>query len=222
MTRPPPPHRKSSQPDDADPRDAWLAKLDLSITADIAAHTPVAPIEPILLARPHPSSLDSDELLAACTLTKHRTSGPGGQHRNKVESAIRLRHAPSGVGASAGERRSAGENQRVALTRLRLHLAVLVRCPVPTGDCRSELWRTRTQGAPGRAGKIVVSPSHADYPALLAEALDVVWATGLDVKTASLRLVCTPSQWIKLVKAHPPALAWLNAHRLARGMHALK
>ena len=41
---------------------------------------------------------ESDEdLLRECEVETFRSSGPGGQHVNKTESAVRLRHVPWGV-----------------------------------------------------------------------------------------------------------------------------
>jgi len=51
-------------------------------------------------------------------MTFFRAGGPGGQHRNKVESAVRLHHPPSGVTVSASERRSQGQNRELAFERL--------------------------------------------------------------------------------------------------------
>jgi len=76
-------------------------------------------------------ALDDEALLAACELQTYRASGPGGQHRNKVSSAVRLRHRPTGVTAQAQESRSQHENRRRALRRLRMHLACRLRRPVP-------------------------------------------------------------------------------------------
>jgi hypothetical protein len=166
----------------------------------------------------HPAALPEDELLKHCQLGKSRGSGPGGQHRNKVETQVTLTHEPTGIAAKAGERRSAEENRRVALRRLRLALAVEVRQPVPLGDARSELWRSRCSPD----GRIGCNPDHADFPALLAEALDVIEACLLDPRKAAARLCCSPSQLIKLLKDHPPALEHLNKARQTRRLHPLR
>lgn len=62
---------------------------------------------------------DNDALLAACDIETLRGSGPGGQHRNKTESAVRLRHRETGLVAQASERRSQHQNMEVAADRLR-------------------------------------------------------------------------------------------------------
>ena len=47
-----------------------------------------------------------------------RASGPGGQHVNRTESAVRVTHAPTGLQASASEERSQHRNRKLALARL--------------------------------------------------------------------------------------------------------
>lgn len=41
--------------------------------------------------------LSDDDLMAQCDVDTFKSSGPGGQHRNKRESAVRLCHRPTGV-----------------------------------------------------------------------------------------------------------------------------
>ena len=63
---------------------------------------------------------DSDEdLLRECEVDTFRSSGPGGQHVNKTESAVRLRHLPSGVVVSSQQERSQHRNKALCLEKLR-------------------------------------------------------------------------------------------------------
>jgi len=52
----------------------------------------------------------------------YRGSGPGGQHRNTTDSAVRIRHLPTGIVVHAAENRSQLRNREVAMERLRLAL----------------------------------------------------------------------------------------------------
>jgi peptide chain release factor 2 len=51
-----------------------------------------------------------------------KATGPGGQHRNKVESAIRIKHIPSGIITTASSSRSQHDNKKTALKQLKIKL----------------------------------------------------------------------------------------------------
>lgn len=166
---------------------------------------------------PHPAALSEEQFLLRCDVQRTRSSGPGGQHRNKVETAIRLTDRPTGIEALAGERRSQDQNRQVAIFRLRVKLAVAVREPVDPGSAASDLWQGRV-----KAGKLAINPTHWDFPTLLAEGLDRVAVYDYDVPGAAGALGVSTSQLIKLFKHERDALDAVNRARVERGMKGLK
>lgn len=60
-------------------------------------------------------------------ITFFKSSGPGGQHKNKRETAVRVRHLPTGITVEASEERSQAMNREAALERLAERLAALRR-----------------------------------------------------------------------------------------------
>jgi peptide chain release factor 2 len=91
-----------------------------------------------------------EDLLRECEVETFRSSGPGGQHVNKTESAVRLRHLPSGVVVSSQQQRSQHRNKALCLQKLREKIEKLnYRAPrrVPTRVPRSAKTRTLEEKA---------------------------------------------------------------------------
>ncbi|MGH9832381.1 MAG: peptide chain release factor-like protein [Blastocatellia bacterium] len=64
----------------------------------------------------HPT--DRESLERDCDLEFFVAGGPGGQHRNKVETGVRLTHRPTGIVVTATERRSQSANRDAAFERM--------------------------------------------------------------------------------------------------------
>lgn len=162
----------------------------------------------------HPATLPPADLLREVLERRARGSGPGGQHRNKTETAVELVHRPTGIVAEASERRSLAENRSTALRRLRLKLALLHRSPGTRQP--SPLWVARTRSRP-----LAVSPQHADYPALVAEALDELQSHAFRMAPAAESLGVTPTQLARLFRKDASAWTLLNRQRAAAGLRPL-
>jgi protein subunit release factor B len=59
-----------------------------------------------------------DRIARESDVTAFRSSGPGGQKKNKTESSVRVRHTPSGITRIATEHRSQTRNRLLALERV--------------------------------------------------------------------------------------------------------
>ena len=172
----------------------------------------------INITGPHPATLEEQVFLSQCVIETGRVSGPGGQHRNRVDTAVFIKHLPTGVETHATERRSQAQNRHMAIKRLRRRLAVDVRTLASRDRHQaSELWRSRRQG-----DKLSVNPDHADYPALLAEALDLIVARRFDIAGAAGLLGITMSQLSRLIRHDKAAFAKVNQGRTEVGLVPLR
>jgi ribosome-associated protein len=101
--------------------------------------------------RPPPYDLDRDLLEREVEIEVFRASGPGGQHVNKTQSALRLTHLPSGIVVIAQDSPSQHRNRETAFDRLveRLKRANYVRpkrvATRPTAGSRKRRLETKKQ-----------------------------------------------------------------------------
>jgi ribosome-associated protein len=68
---------------------------------------------------------DPEALKQQVVIETFRSSGPGGQRKNKRETAVRLKHLPSGMTVTATEHRYQAQNLKLAFERLRERLQKL-------------------------------------------------------------------------------------------------
>jgi ribosome-associated protein len=63
-----------------------------------------------------------EELLKQCRIETFRSKGPGGQHANVTNSAVRLTHLATGLSVSCQNERSQFQNKMICLERLKQKL----------------------------------------------------------------------------------------------------
>lgn len=105
----------------------------------------------------------------------------------------------------------------MAVSRLRLKLALEVRADRDPIAGPSDLWRSRCA-----AGRIACNRRHQDFPVLLAEAMDSIVACRYDHRRAAAALRISPSHLVKFLQKEPAALAKVNRQRRGLGMRALR
>jgi hypothetical protein len=86
-----------------------------------------------------------------------------------------------------------------------------------SGYTPSELWMKRC-----RDGKVSINPEHDDFPALLAECLDLLFACQFDARHAAGHSGCSATQIVRLLERDPRALALINQQRQAAGKAAYR
>jgi hypothetical protein len=157
-------------------------------------------------------ALPDAELLAQCDATSSSTHSPGGQHRNKAESAVRLRHRPTGLVAQCESNRDRVDNRAEALARLRLRLALRER------GGADPAWLE----AHRRGGGLAVTPGGAEYALVVACLLDALAAAGGQLADAARGLGLSTSQMAKTLAADKEALQAANQLRQAAGLGAIR
>ncbi len=81
--------------------------------------------------------------------------------------------------------------------------------------------RARSGDRVSQGKRLAINPGHDDFPALLAEALDVVAAVEFDASAAAAAMGISTSQLTKFLKEEPIAWAGVNQARRQRGLRAL-
>lgn len=170
------------------------------------------------VAPPHPAVLPLEQLLTQCRMSQLRRSGPGGQHRNKVSTAVHWIHEPTGISAEANESRDQSRNRRQALARLRLRLAIRLRT-AGSQTQTAEIEMTCRQRWSGRGLKIATT--NDDFQAVLALVLDDLYRSGGQPSLVGPLWQSSTTAVVSFVASEPAALQEVNRWREHHGRRPL-
>ena len=168
-------------------------------------------------------SLPDAALLRQCRFETLRVSGPGGQHRNRRDTAVRLTHGPTGLVAQASEQRSQLRNRHEALWRLRAAIALEQRRPValeqytPPAALEAIL-----PPVPGRKARDRIGPKHRDYWTGVQALLDLFVAVGGSVSETAERVGLSTGALSRVLVGDPRLLRAVNGWRESHGMRLLR
>ena len=93
-----------------------------------------------------------------------KASGPGGQHVNATESAIRATHVPTGVSVTAREERSQHANKK--LCRAKLAAYFIDQQTAAKGEVKTEKWKTHKSLIRGNEVRVYRGPKFKLGPVL--------------------------------------------------------
>ncbi len=154
-----------------------------------------------------PYALPDAALLALCRVDTFRAGGPGGQHTNKTESAVRLTHVASGTVVQSQNERDRLRNQVDALHRLRLRLASTQR------GLSDIAWLEKHR----RGRQLKLGANAQDYHLVVAVVLDALDRHVGGLAQAAEELSVSSSQLAKLLTDDKEVHAAANALRATHG-----
>jgi hypothetical protein len=163
-----------------------------------------------------PWSLPDDKLLRDCRIDSFVAAGPGGQHRNRKNTAVRVTHLPTKISAVATDSRSHRENQIHAIRELRHKLAM---------DLRQEIGDTLLYSPPPYFADypaLRMNPKNPLYPATVAEVLDVLHAMHHDLARAAVMLGLSTSALARFLHDDPALWQKVNQIRETLGLPPLR
>jgi hypothetical protein len=161
-------------------------------------------------------SLTDEQLFAQCAFDRYRARGPGGQKRNKTDSAVRLRHLPTGLIVTAADSRSQHLNRSKALKRLRNALAFECRQAVTTTGLPDTLRRHIV------ANRLAVRVRDPDYPAVYAWILDALDFYQGRIADCADRLGVSTGHLIRFLAESPEGWQAVNRIRQHHALHPLR
>ena len=159
-----------------------------------------------ILSRDALLNLSDRELVSSCRVESFRASGPGGQHRNTADSAVRITLKQSPLSTYATTSRSQHKNKAEAIKKLRILIAM---------EMRSEIVPTWTDS-------FKIGKNDKRYPVFISSILDVFHLSEWEMGRTSKKLKISTGKLNRVLNSNPVLLARVNQERLKLGLRVLR
>ena len=168
--------------------------------------------------------IDDDKLLALCKVDYFLSSKPGGQHRDKKVSSVRLKLKNTRIVVSASENRSLNKNIKIALKKLRIEVTCQLRSNI---DLNSFISIFKLDEVFDRTGliinrKLLYSSSNKNYLPLCAFILDYLHNDKWGISAFSKKFSISNTNIVSFLSKEKRLLVWVNQERVKNGMNLLK
>lgn len=149
--------------------------------------------------------MSDQELIRDCQIKNYKSSGPGGQRKNKVATAVRLTHLPSNITVTASESRHQHENRLKAIQKLRMEIALKIRQPdaIPID-------------------KLEIGIHNKKFSLWASSILDTLNLYDFHINSAAEKLNISTSKLVRLLSKHPAVWQEVNNQRKQHGLRILK
>ena len=148
---------------------------------------------------------EESEFLKYCLIDFYKARGPGGQKKNKTESAVRLTLKESQISATAAEDRQQSVNRTKAVKRLKLQIAFEERLP-------PEQW----------SGQLDMNPSNKNYPLFCAILIDHCVEQNWQISSVATHYGLSTGKLIKILATSDTLWQEVNRQRAKLGHKPLK
>ena len=151
---------------------------------------------------------DEEHFAGQCRIDAYMASGRGGQKRNRIYSAVRATHLPTGISVIAEESRSQLENRKRALRRLRTAIAL---------RARQERWEHNIHPSItylfGPDARDAINPKNPLYPLFCATVLDALYREQGKISAAAAALGISTGRMNKFLSSDKDLFTAANTLR---------
>ncbi len=148
---------------------------------------------------------DDTKLLNQCRIESFRASGPGGQHRNTTDTAVRITLNNSNISTYATTHRSQHQNKKEALKKLRLEIALCI----------------RDENAPSWSDTWSIGKKDKRYPFFIATILDAFLAAEWKISVAAIILNISTGKLNKILSSNSHLMKKINQERTKLNLNPL-